>query len=208
VRPAKRASARDIGEREPAGGSGIVDFVRVRAVTLATKVRSLLVSFVAYDSNDAPDDGEQVAQAEFTQQLGFAARPQAQDSNTSKVEAVVMRDGDDAIVLLVIDKSLPVLTESDLASGETMMHGSAPSNINARVRITKNGDVTIDTNSSRAVIVNGGNKPVAHEGSSTTGHTHTITGTAGPYALSATASNATDSIAVGQGSNDVKVRDT
>jgi hypothetical protein len=47
--------------------------------------------------------------------------------------------------------------------------------------------------------------PVAKEGSATQGHVHIISGTAGPFPLSATAATATDSIATGAGSASVKV---
>lgn len=55
------------------------------------------------------------------------------------------------------------------------------------------------------IKLQGGSTPVAKEGSSTTGHTHTITGTAGPYPIVATIAVNTDSIATGQGSANVKV---
>jgi hypothetical protein len=47
--------------------------------------------------------------------------------------------------------------------------------------------------------------PVAKEHSATEGHTHTITGTAGPYPIIATIALATDRIATGEGSANVKV---
>lgn len=47
--------------------------------------------------------------------------------------------------------------------------------------------------------------PVAKEGSATTGHSHTIVGTAGPYPIVATINPSTDTIAVGAGSQNVKV---
>lgn len=55
------------------------------------------------------------------------------------------------------------------------------------------------------IKLNGGAIPVAKEGSSTTGHQHTLSGTAGPYALSGTAVLQTDSVASGAGSPTVKV---
>jgi hypothetical protein len=55
------------------------------------------------------------------------------------------------------------------------------------------------------VLLKDGGTPVAKEGSATTGHQHTLAGTAGPYPLSGTAVLTTDSIATGAGSPNVKV---
>lgn len=72
--------------------------------------------------------------------------------------------------------------------------------------------VAWDTGSTTELDVNattiafqGGGTPVAKEGSGTTGHTHTVTGFAGPYPISATITTATDTVASGQGSQNVKV---
>jgi hypothetical protein len=67
-------------------------------------------------------------------------------------------------------------------------------------------DVTSETDITGSPLkLNSGSTPVAKEGSSTTGHTHTITGTAGPYPIAATAAVATDTIATGAGSSTVLV---
>lgn len=50
-----------------------------------------------------------------------------------------------------------------------------------------------------------GSTPVAKEGSATTGHVHTLAGTAGPFALVGTAVLQVDTIAAGAGSQNVKV---
>lgn len=65
----------------------------------------------------------------------------------------------------------------------------------ARIKIEQGGDV----------VLRGGSTPVAKEGSSTSGHMHSLTGSAGPYPLSGTAITTTDSIASGAGSQNVKV---
>jgi hypothetical protein len=55
------------------------------------------------------------------------------------------------------------------------------------------------------VLLKEGATPVAKEGSATTGHQHTLTGTAGPYPISGSAVMTTDTIAAGAGSPNVKV---
>jgi hypothetical protein len=55
------------------------------------------------------------------------------------------------------------------------------------------------------IKLNDGGTPVAKEGSITTGHQHTLTGTAGPYPISGIAVTQTDTIATGAGSPTVKV---
>ncbi len=55
------------------------------------------------------------------------------------------------------------------------------------------------------IKLNGGNTPVAKEGSVTTGHVHVLSGTAGPFPVIGTALVTTDTIAVRAGSQTVKV---
>lgn len=71
--------------------------------------------------------------------------------------------------------------------------------------IWESGTVTELRLNGQAIKLNGGGVPVATEGSGTLGHTHTITGTAGPYPITATMTVETDSIAPGQGSPTVEV---
>ena len=209
MKPLNVARSRDPGERESHGSSGIVDFVRVRAARLARDVRAVLVSFAGYGASEADEDSqEQGTDAEVVTPLGFVSRPKPSDNTRSTLEAVVIRDGDDSVIIALVDKSLAKLTDSTLAPGEVAIHGACADNIATSVRISANGDVTITTKSGSKVVVNGGSAPVAHEGSATTGHQHVLTGTAGPFAIAGTAQTATDTVAVGAGSSDVLVRNT
>jgi hypothetical protein len=68
--------------------------------------------------------------------------------------------------------------------------------------------VKVQANNGATIKLHGGGTagtPVAKEHSATEGHTHTITGTAGPYPIIATIALATDRIATGEGSANVKV---
>lgn len=76
------------------------------------------------------------------------------------------------------------------------------SNGTTSIELNKDGKVTVD---GVQIVFKGGSTPVAKEGSSTTGHSHTLIGTAGPYPIVGTAVTTTDTIATGAGSPNVKV---
>lgn len=88
---------------------------------------------------------------------------------------------------------------TSLESGEVALYDHTGSS----VVLKANGDIEITAGAN--VLINGGSTPVAKEGSATTGHQHTLTGTAGPYPLAGTAITTTDTIATAAGSATVKV---
>lgn len=71
------------------------------------------------------------------------------------------------------------------------------------------GSVTKLEVDASSIVFNGGSTPVAKEGSATTGHVHSVVGTAGPYPIILTTpgvtGSATDTIATGAGSSSIKV---
>lgn len=121
------------------------------------------------------------------QNYGFTGVPM----DDGKAEAAVVFVGgrrDHGLVIAVDDRRYRL---TGLQKGEVAVYNK----FGAKVLLKADGSIE----------VNGGTTPVAKEGSSTTGHTHTLTGTAGPYPLSGSALTSTDSIASGAGSSTVKV---
>jgi hypothetical protein len=122
--------------------------------------------------------------------FGLAIRPVV----TATLRAFVTRIGDEISALKLFDREkLP----TDLAEGETRIYS---------VGLKTN---RIELRMSGVIVVQGGAKPVAHEGSATSGHTHALSSaTAGPYPVTGNTLSATDSIAAGQGSANFLVPDT
>jgi hypothetical protein len=165
---------------------------------------------------DEGDDStaEPADDSPFIQQAGLAARAKVRDT----LRGLAMRFGEEVWLLKVWDKAkLP----SDLEEGETRLYGVEEPTSQVRLRgngdlevtaktgqkltlkmdtatvvIDTNGDIKIDAKAGQNVIFNGGSDKVAVHGDSTQGHSHTLTGTAGPYPVSGSAQNATDTINV------------
>ncbi len=130
---------------------------------------------------------------ERAQNYGFTSVP------LEGAEAIVAFVGgrrDHGIAIVVDDRRYRL---KSLQNGEVAMYTDEGDSI-----VIKRGG-TVEINGSTAVKFNGGSTPVAKEGSATTGHMHTLTGTAGPYPLAGTAVTTTDTIATGAGSADIKV---
>lgn len=99
----------------------------------------------------------------------------------------------DFILVVKKDVNLRLVTSG---TGQVLIKGED------KVIVDTTGNVEIKGGN---VIFKDGSTPVAKEGSSTTGHQHSLSGSAGPYAISGTAVTTTDTIATGAGSQNVKV---
>ena len=173
-----------------------MQFPKVTLATVDTVKRVVTLQLRGFgqtgdDEDAAPTDG-----AELVQPLGLFANPVL----SAETEAVTLGLGDQDVALHVIDKSLSVLS---CPPGTTIL--VACGNASCLVKCNPDGSMDIATASGQDVRFNGGSTPVAKEGSATTGHTHVITGTAGPYPVIATNAVNTDTIATGAGSQHVKV---
>jgi phage baseplate assembly protein V len=127
------------------------------------------------------------------QNYGFTSNPKAD------AEAVVLFVGgrrDHGLAIAVDDRRYRL---KNLESGEVAVYND----VGSKIVLHHNGD--IEVHAAGNVLINGGTTPVAKEGSSTTGHMHTLTGTAGPFPLAGTAITTTDTVATGAGSGTVKV---
>jgi hypothetical protein len=136
------------------------------------------------------DTAVPVDDAPFFSQLGIAVRP----TITSTLRAMVRAIGDEMAVVGLIDRpNMP----TDVPEGATRVYA---------VGLKTNW---FELRASGVIVAQNGNKPVAHEGSSTAGHTHNAgTMTAGPYPVTGVTASATDAIATGQGSANFLVPDT
>lgn len=157
------------------------------------------------DGAEGDDEGARPEdQASFLSQLGVAVRPVV----ASTLRALTFDDGDDTLVVKLVDKAR---SPTDLAVGETRVFACGELAVSVRclaanrIEISANGGV---------VTFNGGSTPVAKEGSATTGHTHGPGGlqvviptgsSAGTYAVTGVSGSATDTIATGAGSQNIKV---
>jgi hypothetical protein len=163
-------------QRSPRGGT--LEFWRVVATSWASDVRTLVARMFGVGNTSAGEQEQESEEAaEVLQPLGVTARPDPSTNVTDTNEAVVIRDGDETHVLLLVNKGLPKLTDSDLMPGEVMLHGASVTNVSARVVIKKNGDAWLVAKGGQKVLLNtvtGGKKIAAH-GDSTAGHTHTAT---------------------------------
>jgi hypothetical protein len=185
----------------------MLDIMKVLRTSLGTTVRTLLVQLAGMGAEGADDDAEGFDDAEVWHPAGYLARP----ALTAKTEALVQRDGDEAIVLAIGDKSLGVL--SDLDVGEVRITGVSAANLVAAIRILAVGEIVLTSKSGTKIRFNAAEatatKPVAHEGSATSGHFHEPgTFVAGPYAVTGTSASKSDTIATGAGSANVLVPDT
>lgn len=182
------------------------DLVQQIAQHLIAPLRTQLTNVVARAVVKLVNDGKkmQILQLELledetrddcerVQNYGFTSVPE------DGAEAVALFPGggrDHGLVIAVDDRRYRL---KGLAKGEVAVYDKQGS----KIVLKSNGDIEITA--SGDVKFNGGSTPVAKEGSGTTGHQHTLAGTAGPYPLSGTAAMTTDSIATGAGSSEVKV---
>lgn len=181
----------------------MLEFMRVTATRVGERVRVLLADLRGLGATGDDTNAEPGPLTEVVQPLGLLARPTITDT----LEAVVARDGDELVAFGFVDKGDAALSPTPEA-GETRLYNLA----GAYLRCRADGSMDLVTASGDAIRLGaaGGtaNKPVAHEGSQTAGHTHTFALTAGPYTVTGTINSATDSIAAGQGSANVLVPDT
>lgn len=131
------------------------DLPKIVATTLGTASRVLLARLRGFGSTGDDDNAAPFDDAEVAHPIGYMARPVA----SATLEAVVWREGDDAIVLAILDKGMPVV--SDLEEGEARIYG--PKEPSATFRIRASGDIEVTPKAGRKVYVGGpaGGEPIA-----------------------------------------------
>jgi hypothetical protein len=187
----------------------VIESFKIARTIVGTATRALFADLLGVGTTGDDANAERVPRAQILQPHGLAARPTISDT----LEAFAVRLGAQVIGLVMVDHGAAALSPA-LEEGEVRLHNLA----GAYLRERADGAMELVTASGKAIRLGaaGGtaDKPVAHEGSRTTGHTHTIT-----FALTApsgggavtgtiTAANADDSIKTGEGSANVLVPDT
>lgn len=182
----------------------MLEWMGLAATRAGTRVRTLLAQVMGFDPPGETTAPESFDHAEVVQPYGLLAHP----AGSSSLEALVYRDGDEAVVIAMVDKGHPV---TSIPAGETQIYGGAEPA--AVIRILANGEIRVTPKSGQKIYLEGSaataDKPVAHEGSGTTGHMHGPgTMVAGFYPVQGLTASQTDTIATGQGSANVLVPDT
>lgn len=178
-------------------GDGVIEFFKLKKTEFGSNSKSLVAELDGLGDSTDEDEVERVSGAEVLSPVGFTARPNI----SAETEGVIIRDGDDVVVAFIIDKSV---AQPIIEPGEVVIWSpSKPTECN--IILNKDGAIRIVTSSGQDVRINSGTSPVAHEGSLTAGHSHVLSGTAGPWAIAGTAVTTTDAIATGAGSPHLKV---
>lgn len=137
----------------------MIEFFKVRATSIGSKARTLVARLFGVGAEFAPDDGnEPVEEAEVLQPAGLVARP----ATSKTLEAVVVRDGDEVVVLFLIDKGASKDATAGIAEGETRLVGVGAGNASAMVRITVDGDIEVRPKAGRKAYIGGidGSEPI------------------------------------------------
>lgn len=177
---------------------------KVTRAAFDTAAKLLLVQLRG--DGDAGDDAAAIPEddAPVLPQLGVAVRPVI----AATLHALGYQDGDEVWILKLWDKAK---SPTDLAVGETRIFACGA--LQVQVRCLAANRIEISANGGQ-VVFNGGSTPVAKEGSATTGHTHGAgelqvvipSGpAAGTYPVTGATGSATDTIASGAGSANIKV---
>lgn len=133
----------------------MLEVAKVKETNVGTRTRVLTARILVAGAEGDDENAEEFDDAEVLSPLGLDVRPVP----TSQLQALIIRDGDDALIISMRDKSRTKLT--DLEVGETRLSGAKEET--ARIRIRANGDIEITAKSGSNVIVNGGTKEVARK---------------------------------------------
>jgi hypothetical protein len=114
-----------------------MEFAKVTRARLGERVRVLLAQLRALGGEGADDAAEGWDDAEVVQPMGLLALP----AMTPTLEALFFRDGDESVVVHLLDKGLSRL--ADMLEGETRLYGV--SNPAARVRCMPSGALRLES---------------------------------------------------------------
>ena len=160
----------------------VIEFVNVTTAAASSSFRVATLQAVGVGA--AGDDGaaERFDGVELAQPSGLFAVP----TTTANTEAVIVRRGDEAVALVVIDKGAP---PQNVEAGETRLHGVGGGNAAAVIRLRADGsieitaktgvNISLNVDGAGDVVLDGGLLKVARATDPV--RVGTITGTAGPY---------------------------
>ena len=114
----------------------VIEFVNVTTAAASSSFRVATLQAVGVGA--AGDDGaaERFDGVELAQPSGLFAVP----TTTANTEAVIVRRGDEAVALVVIDKGA---APQNVEAGETRLHGVGGGNAAAVVRIRADGSIEV-----------------------------------------------------------------
>lgn len=114
----------------------VIEFVNVTSAAASSRFCVSTLQAVGVGSVGADGEAERFDDVEHTQPAGLFAVP----TTSANTEAVVIRRGDEAVALVVVDKSKPA---QNVESGETRLYGVGGSNGTAVIRIRADGSIEI-----------------------------------------------------------------
>jgi len=114
----------------------VIEFVNVTSAAASSRFCVSTLQAVGVGSVGADGEAERFDDVEHTQPAGLFAVP----TTSANTEAVVIRRGDEAVALVVVDKSKPA---QNVESGETRLYGVGGSNGAAVIRIRADGSIEI-----------------------------------------------------------------
>jgi len=123
-----------------------IEFINVASAATSSQRRVATLQGLGAGAVGDDAGAERFDDVELAQPAGLFALPQT----TSNTEAVVIRRGDEAVALVVIDKSRP---PQDVEAGETRLHGVGGSNSATVIRLRANGAVEITALTGQNVTV-------------------------------------------------------
>lgn len=181
-------------------------FFKLLATRIGASTSALRAQLRGYGSTGNDNEAESPDDCEVLQPVGFASRVYP----SANSEAVAVQISDQVVVLFQVDKSVGRAQLASMDSGEARLYSPKEPTCTIRVRADGSIDVVSKTGQNVRLYSDAqtADKPVAKEGSGTTGHTHSYALTAGPYTVTGTITSATDTIAVGQGAQRVLVPST
>lgn len=135
-----------------------MEFAKITAARIADRVHTLLAQIRAAGSEGNDDEAEGWDDCEVVQPLGLFVLP----SISADLEGLFFRDGDESIVVHLLNKGLARLT--DMVAGETRLYGAA--NPAARTRHMPDGETRVesDTGAGKSVVINEGTQGVVRVG--------------------------------------------
>lgn len=132
------------------------DFYKVATLTPSASTRTATAQLVGAGTDGDDANAERIDGCEVAMPSGLASVP----ALTQTTEAYAVRRGDEAVVLVIIDKGAPPQVAE---SGETRLYGVGQSNNASVVRIRANGDIEITAGATANIVLNGGTLDVARK---------------------------------------------
>ena len=125
----------------------VIEFVNVTSAAASSRFCVSTLQAVGVGSVGADGEAERFDDVEHTQPAGLFAVP----TTSANTEAVVIRRGDEAVALVVVDKSKPA---QNVESGETRLYGVGGSNGAAVIRIRADGSIEITAKVGNNIALN------------------------------------------------------